>query len=86
VKLPHFGLANVVAGRGVFPELVQGEVSAPRLASELEALLAPGARAQLAPDVAEIHRKLGPPGAAGRVAEHLAGRLAVVEPGKGPAQ
>jgi lipid-A-disaccharide synthase len=75
VKLPHFGLANVVAGRGVYPELVQGEVTAPRLASELEALLAPGAREKLEPDVAEIRRRLGPPGAAARVAEHLLASL-----------
>ncbi|MFN8010933.1 MAG: lipid-A-disaccharide synthase [Holophagaceae bacterium] len=75
VDLPHFGLANVVAGKGVFPELVQGEVTAPRLASELEALLAPGARERLAPEVADIRRRLGPPGAAGRVAEHLAASL-----------
>jgi lipid-A-disaccharide synthase len=71
VRLPHFGLANVVAGKGVFPELVQGEVNAPRLASELEALLAPGARTALAEDVAAIRAKLGEPGAADRVAEHL---------------
>ena len=71
VKLPFFGLANVVAGKGVFPELVQGDVNAPRLASELEALLAPGARAALAGDVAAIRAKLGEPGAADRVAEHL---------------
>lgn len=81
VDLPHFGLANVVAGKGVFPELVQGEVTAPRLASELEALLAPGAREKLAPEVAEIRRRLGPPGAAARVAEHLAASLAAASPG-----
>ena len=75
VDLPYFGLANVVAGRGVFPELVQGEVTAPRLASELEALLAPAARGLLAPEVVEIRRRLGPPGAAGRVADHLAAGL-----------
>ncbi len=80
VDLPHFGLANVVAGKGVFPELVQGEVTAPRLASELEALLAPGAREKLAPEVAEIRRRLGPPGAAGRVAEHLAALLPAPQP------
>jgi lipid-A-disaccharide synthase len=71
VKLPHFGLANVVAGKGVYPELVQGEVNAPRLAGELEALLAPGARAALAPEAAAIRTRLGEPGAAARVAEHL---------------
>jgi lipid-A-disaccharide synthase len=71
VTLPHFGLANVVAGKGVYPELVQGEVNAPRLAGELEALLAPGARAALAPDAQAIRARLGAPGAAARVAEHL---------------
>jgi len=71
VTLPHFGLANVVAGKGVYPELVQGEVNAPRLAGELEALLAPGARAELAPEAEAIRARLGAPGAAARVAEHL---------------
>jgi lipid-A-disaccharide synthase len=75
VKLPHFGLANVVAGKGVFPELVQGDVNAPRLASELEALLAPGAREALAPECAAIRARLGEPGAAGRVVTHLAAWL-----------
>ena len=75
VKLPHFGLANVVAGREVAPELVQAQVSAEGLAPILERLLAFGTRQPMAPDFADIRARLGEPGAAGRVAEHLLSKL-----------
>ena len=71
VKLPHFALANVVAGRGVVPELVQGEVNPRRLAQELERLLDPATATRMRADLSEIRARLGPPGAADRVAAHL---------------
>jgi lipid-A-disaccharide synthase len=71
VKIPHFGLANVVAGAEVAPELLQHEVNPVRLSQELAALLEP-ARAKLArEDLGRIRAHLGEPGAAKRVAEHL---------------
>lgn len=75
VKLPHFGLANVVAGREVAPELVQAQVSAEALAPVLENLLKPGTRQARAQDFAEIRARLGEPGAAGRVADHFLAAL-----------
>ena len=39
VKVSHIGLVNLVAGRTVVPELIQGEATAPRLAEEGLALL-----------------------------------------------
>lgn len=75
VKLPYFGLANVVAGREVAPELLQAQVSAEGLAPVLARLLAPETRERLAKDFAEIRAKLGAPGAAGRVADHFLSKL-----------
>lgn len=75
VKLPHFGLANVVAGREVAPELVQAQVSADGLAPILDRLLKFGTRQAMAADFAGIRARLGEPGAADRVAEHLLSKL-----------
>jgi lipid-A-disaccharide synthase len=71
VKIPHFGLANVVAGRMVAPELLQGEVNAHRLGEELTRLLDPAVAARMRSDLGQLRAHLGEPGAADRVAEHL---------------
>jgi lipid-A-disaccharide synthase len=75
VKVPHFGLANVVAGREVARELVQGEVNPDRLGAELLRLLDPDVAGSVRSDLGEIRGHLGVPGAAGRVAENLLGKL-----------
>ena len=75
VRIPHFGLANVVAGRGVVPELLQGEVNARRLGEELDALLDPATAARMREELGRIRAHLGVPGAAGRVADHLLSRM-----------
>jgi lipid-A-disaccharide synthase len=73
VSIPRFGLANVVAGREVAPELLQDEVNPQRLGLELDRLLDPEVAGRMRADLAQIRAHLGPPGAAGRVAEHLLG-------------
>ena len=75
VKVPHVGLANVVARREVAPELLQGEVNPDRLETELTRLLDPGTAARLRAGLAEVRGHLGAPGAAGRVAEDLLAKL-----------
>ena len=75
VSVPHFGLANVVAGREVAPELLQGEVTPARLGALLTRLLDPTEAATLRAGLAEVRGRLGAPGAAERVAEDLLGRL-----------
>jgi lipid-A-disaccharide synthase len=75
VKIPFFGLANVVAGHQVAPELLQGEVNAQRLGQELARLLDPEVAAPMREELAKIRSHLGRPGAAGRVADHLLSRL-----------
>ena len=71
VKIPHFGLVNVVAGRGVVPELLQDEVNPRRLGTELAALLEPALAARMRAELGGIRAHLGRPGAADRVAEHF---------------
>lgn len=72
VRLPHFSLVNIVAGREVVPELLQGEVVGERIAAEARGLLEPerwmAARAALD----EVRAKLGDPGASRRAAEKIA--------------
>ena len=75
VKVPHFGLANVVAGREVAPELLQGEVQAERLGRELSRLLDPEVARRIRAELGEVRGHLGEPGAAGRVAEDLLRKL-----------
>ncbi|MCM2249935.1 MAG: lipid-A-disaccharide synthase [Geothrix sp.] len=71
VKVPHFGLANVVARREVAPELLQGEVNAERLGVELTRLLEPATARRIRAELGDVRGHLGEPGAAGRVAEDL---------------
>ena len=71
VKVPHFGLANLVARREVAPELLQDEVNPGRLGQELTRLLDPENARRLRAGLAEVRGHLGEPGAAARVAEQL---------------
>ena len=75
VKVPFFGLANVVAHREVAPELLQGEVNPERLGRELTRLLEPEEARRLRAGLGEVRGHLGEPGAAGRVAEDLLGKV-----------
>ncbi|HET7559194.1 MAG TPA: lipid-A-disaccharide synthase [Limnochordia bacterium] len=71
VKTPFISLPNIVAQREVIVELLQRQASAERIAAETERLLDPVVRARMADDFAEIRRRLGESGAAGRVAERV---------------
>ncbi len=82
VRIPHIGLVNVVAGREVAPEFVQGALRPTAIADTLEPLLRPGdpGRDRMLAGLAEVRAALGTPGAAGRVAE-MAAEMAA---GSGP--
>jgi lipid-A-disaccharide synthase len=68
--LPHIGMPNLIAGRRVAPELVQGECNARRIASEARRLLTEPATADaMRRDLAEVRSRLGGPGAIGRAAQ-----------------
>jgi lipid-A-disaccharide synthase len=75
VKVPFFGLANVVARREVAVELLQDEVNAKRLGLELTRLLDPETARRLRAGLGAARGHLGEPGAAGRVAEDLLAKL-----------
>jgi lipid-A-disaccharide synthase len=72
VRVAHIALVNILAGRRLVPELMQGEATPARMAGEVERLLGDaGAReAQLA-GLREVRASLGEPGAPRRVAEEL---------------
>jgi lipid-A-disaccharide synthase len=72
VKVAHYSLVNLLVGREVVRELIQGDATGQRLAAELELVMAPGpARdAQLA-GLLEVRATLGEPGAPERVARQL---------------
>ena len=70
VKVDHIALANLVADRRVVPELLQGDVTGQRLADALQPLMVDGeAREVMLQDLEDVRRRLGGPGASGRVAE-----------------
>ena len=70
VTVPWIGLVNVVAGRLVAPEFVQGELIPTRVADTLITLLHDGGeRRRMLEDLADVRSRLGAPGAADRVAD-----------------
>jgi lipid-A-disaccharide synthase len=77
VRVPHIALANLVVGRRVVPELVQGEATPEALANAVLPLLNEGEERSRAIDgLREVRTILGRGGAAERVAEIAAGLLA----------
>jgi lipid-A-disaccharide synthase len=71
VKLPHFGLINIIAGREVVPELIQQDVNGERIAAEVRRLAEPVEHARVRAALAEVKQKLGGPGASRRAAEAI---------------
>jgi lipid-A-disaccharide synthase len=69
VKIKCFGLANIVVGRKVVPELLQGEVTSHRIALEAKKILQDHARRkEIKDEFLFIADKLGGSGASHRVA------------------
>ena len=74
VSAPYISLPNLIVGRGAVPELIQTRPEA--VAREAQALLEEGTpRQRMLEDLAEVRRRLGPPGASVRAAERIAERL-----------
>jgi lipid-A-disaccharide synthase len=69
VKVDTFGMANLIAGRRVVPELIQDECTPDRVAAAALALLGdPERAAAVRRDLAEVRTRLGAPGASARAA------------------
>ncbi len=70
VKVPYISLVNLIMGREVVRELIQGDLAPAALRREVHRLLHDGAlRARITADYAELAVMLGGPGASARVAE-----------------
>ena len=75
IKVDHVGLANLIAGRRVVPELLQHEVNGSRIADAAYSLLSrPERLAAIRRQLKMVRKRLGRPGAAQRTAA-LAFRL-----------
>jgi lipid-A-disaccharide synthase len=68
VKVPHVAMANLIAGTGIVPELIQDDFTAERVADAVLPLLGPDGEV-MREALAEVRRRLGAPGASGRAAE-----------------
>jgi lipid-A-disaccharide synthase len=71
VKVPHFSLVNIVAGREVVPELIQHDVNGERIAAEVRRLLEPARQARVREALAHVRASLGQPGASKRAAAEV---------------
>ena len=68
--VPHIGMANLIAGRRVVPELVQRECRPERVAAEIRRILTDTRAAdEMRRGLAGVRAKLGRPGAIARAAE-----------------
>ena len=82
VRLPYVSLVNLVLGRKVIPELVQGAASPERIAAEAEQILTNDLeRERMRRGLAELRERLGEGGARGRAAHEVAAFLREVSPG-----
>ena len=71
VRLPHWSLVNIIAGKEVVPELIQHDVNGARIAQEVRRMMEPETNARLGRELAEIRARLGEPGASRRAAEEI---------------
>jgi lipid-A-disaccharide synthase len=73
VKIPLFGLVNIVAGEDVVPELIQHKVTAENISSEVLAVLrAPEKEQAVRERLLKIRKSLGEPGVMKAVAKRIA--------------
>lgn len=72
VRIKNIALVNIVAGKTVVPELIQGQVTVDNLVREANAILTnPHRTAAMTDDLAFVRRQLGGPGASAKAAEAI---------------
>ncbi len=82
VHVRDIALVNLIAGRRAVPELVQREVTGPRIADELRTLLNEQARRSVVLSaLAEVRERLGEAGASDRAARRVLQAAGCIEPG-----
>ncbi len=73
VHVDTYGMANLVAGERIVPELIQDDLSADRVAEEAVSFLTdPDKRARTVAAMRRVKHRLGEPGATGRAARLIA--------------
>jgi lipid-A-disaccharide synthase len=85
VRVPYFGMVNLIAGRKIVPELIQGEFTGERVAEEVRAIASDGpARRQMRWELDQVrvalHAGWQGHSAAARAAEAIGGALAPALP------
>jgi lipid-A-disaccharide synthase len=76
VRLPYVSLVNLVLGRKVVPELIQGGANPQGIAAEAgEILTDPAVRERMRTGLTELRARLGEGGASGRAAQEVAALL-----------
>lgn len=78
MRVPHFAMVNLIAGRKIVAELIQAEFTPERVETEVLALLDPERSATLRADLREVRSRLGDPGASARAAREVAGLFRTV--------
>jgi lipid-A-disaccharide synthase len=72
VRTKFFSMVNLIAGREVVPELIQKDFTPEKVAAQtLRLLRDASATAAMRAELAEVRRKLGPPGAVRRAADAI---------------
>lgn len=72
IQVPFIGMANLVAGKRIVPELIQHEASPSRIASlALELLASPERLQRIRAELGEVKARLGDPGAIERAAHEV---------------
>jgi lipid-A-disaccharide synthase len=73
VHTPFFSMVNLIAGRRIVPELMQGDFTPAAVSTEVRRLLEnPAAREEMKADLAGVRSSLGSGGAIGRAADIFA--------------
>jgi lipid-A-disaccharide synthase len=79
VKVPHFAMVNLIAGRGIVPELVQHEFTAQNVVTRLQEILPDGSqRTAMLEGLAEVKARLRPRLGPQGIAQHPADRAAEI--------
>lgn len=69
IKIPYIGLVNIIAGKSIMPELIQGRANPETIATVALAILSDQARRQeMLKELSKLRNRLGQPGAAARTA------------------
>jgi lipid-A-disaccharide synthase len=80
VRTPFFSMVNLIAEKRAVPELIQNDFTSERTSTEVLRLLNDrAARETLRRDLAEVRRRLGPPGAVDRAADAILNLIGTVK-------